>query len=99
MSDSREELEKILNRIFARAPKIPSDELTTFSKLIKLTLEFRDHWERQYNQILTVGQTREAIDYYAKAINNESLPQIDDKMVRELVKLWLAEINGWTGSD
>ena len=64
-----------------------------FGQLIRLTLEYRDMLAAEKNEILTVAETREAIEAYKIAIETDKIPEGLNEKISGLVKLWLKVIN------
>ncbi len=87
-----------LRRFFAELLRdhgyIPTSAMQTMGKLIRLTVEYRDQWKDQHHEILTVGETRMAIEIYIKAIETETRPVRVGPKIDGLIRLWLKEING-----
>jgi len=70
------------------------ETIAILMKLIDYTTKYRDDLKARTGEILTVGETRKAVDIYLEAVQTERLrgdlvPKIDG-----LVKYWLTEING-----
>lgn len=89
-----------LRRFFAELLRdhgyIPSSAMQTMGKLIRLTVEYRDRWKDEHKEILTVGETREAIEIYLKVLETGKYPKEIASKTDGLIRLWLKEINGRT---
>ncbi len=73
--------------------EMSSEEMAVFGQLVRLTLKYRDQLKAEKGIVLTVGKTKKAIDYYEKALKQNRMPEIRDKIIADLVRLWLKEIN------
>jgi hypothetical protein len=89
-SDFKSYLRKLLtdNREASR------EDLETFSRLIDLTLEYRDKLKARTGEILSIEETKMAINIYVVAQETGKLPSNLDSKTRPLIRLWLREIDG-----
>jgi hypothetical protein len=89
-----------LRRFFAELLRdhgyIPTSAMQTMGKLIRLTVEYRDRWKEKHREILTVGETRRAIEIYLRIIEADRYPEEVEPKIDGLIRLWLKEINGRT---
>ena len=72
------------------------EAIDILKKLIDHTIQFRDELKETANVILTVEDTRQAIDIYLEAIQTEKLRGDLDPKIDSLVRYWLIKINGAT---
>ena len=93
---NRDNLDKYFEDILKNEGYVSTDSLDVLKKLINLTLRYRDKLKAETGEILTVGETRQAIDIYLKAIKQGQISTNLDDKIEFLVKLWFKEINGIT---
>ena len=86
-----------LRRFFAEMLKghdyLPGEAFQIMGQLIRLTLKYRDMWLEKHGEILTVEETRKAIDIYLKVLTDNSFPPNIEPKINGLIKLWLRNIN------
>lgn len=70
------------------------ETIDILTKLINYTIEYRDKLKAKTGEVLTVGNTRAAIDVYLEAVQTEHLRGDLDPKIDRLIKYWLTEING-----
>lgn len=87
------DLSRFLTKYIKIGGEMSSEEMAVFGRLVRLTLKYRDRLKAEKGIILTVGKTKKAIDYYEKALKENRMPEIRDKIIAGLVRLWLKEIN------
>ncbi len=90
------DLRKFLGEFIKDHGDVSSDEMAVFGKLVRLTMQYRDEWKEKHDETLSVGETREAIDIYIKALQKGAMPADLDPKIDGLVRLWLKEINDIT---
>ncbi len=91
-----EDIRRYFAELLRQEGQIPSEALTVLGKLIRLTIEFRDEWKKEKNEILTVEETKAAVEIYLTVIKTGLLPNRMEEKIDRLVRLWLKEINGKT---
>ena len=89
-------LKNYFDALLEKNKNIDNEALAVLRKLIDLTLSFRDKLKAETGQVITVGETRQAIDIYMEAMQTEILPGDLPPRIDSLVKYWLIEINGAT---
>ena len=62
-----------------------------FAKLIRTTLNYRDHLLESCNVIVTVADVRTALDQLIPTLKTGKLPEMENKIQLDLLKLWLDE--------
>ena len=87
------DLNNYLTELIKGKGNLSEKEMEVFKKLVRLTLKFRDKWLKEKNEILTVGETQQAIDIYIAILSGKHPEKIIDVKIDELVRLWLREIN------
>ena len=63
-----------------------------FSILIRSTLGYRDHMLESRGVVITVEDVRIALSWLVPALMTGHLPETDDKIRLDLLKLWLDEL-------
>ena len=63
-----------------------------FSALITSTLRYRDHMKESKGIIITVADVRTVLDWLVPSLKTGKLPQTDNKIRLDLLKLWLDEL-------
>ncbi len=91
-----EDIRRYFAELLRQEGQIPSEALTVLGKLIRLTIQFRDEWKKEKNEILTVEETKAAVEIYLTVIKTGLLPNRMEEKIDRLVRLWLKEINGKT---
>jgi hypothetical protein len=91
---SHDSLREYFGKLLKREGYISSQSMAVFGQLIRLTVAFRDEWKAEHNEILTVDETKEALDLYLQALDSKEVPRQPNDKIDQLVGLWLREING-----
>lgn len=89
----QDDIQRYLASILREKESLSSEEMAVFGKLIRLTVEYRDRRKAENNDILTVEETKRALEAYEKALKDNKMPDGIDEKIRGLVKLWLKKIN------
>jgi len=63
-----------------------------FSILIKSTLTYRDHMLESTGVVITVEDVRITLNWLVPALMTGNLPETDDKIRLNLLKLWMDEL-------
>jgi hypothetical protein len=92
----QQDLRRFFGDMLKREGSISSEALEVFGKLIRLTIDFRDQWKSKKGEVLTVEDTRKAIDIYTAVLEKGIMPDDLDEKINRLVRLWLKKINGKT---
>ncbi|UCD95351.1 MAG: hypothetical protein JSU69_04695 [Candidatus Zixiibacteriota bacterium] len=87
------DLERFFGELLKQEKYIPSASMAVLGKLIRLTIAYRDRWKAEKDEILTVEETRKALDAYQAVLKDGKMPEGLDRKTAGLVKLWLKEIN------
>ena len=86
-------IEEYFNQLLEKNKNIDDDALDILRKLINLTLSYRDKFEAETGAILTVADTRRAIDVYMEALQTEFLPGNLNPRVNALVRLGALDVD------
>ena len=93
MTMEQDDIQRYLANILREEDSLSSEEMAIFGKLIRLTVEYRDMRKAEYDDILTIEETRKALEVYEKALKDNKMPDSIDDKIAGLVKLWLKKIN------
>jgi hypothetical protein len=63
-----------------------------FSALVKSTLRYRDHLLESKGITVTVEDVRTALEWLVPSLKTGRLPDTDDKVKLDLLKIWLDEL-------
>jgi hypothetical protein len=76
-----------------RHPQENTDEVReVFSVLIRSTLRYRDHLLETKGIVITVEDVRTVLDWFVPSLSTGRLPETDDTIRLDLLKLWLDEL-------
>jgi len=90
---AKDDLRRFLIEMLLGDHDADSEEFAVVGELIRLTLGYRDRWKIAKDEILTVEDTRRALDIYEQVIKTGEFPTDLDEKIGGLVKLWLKKIN------
>ncbi len=94
MSTDAPEVEKLFLRVAGTVGgPVSEDARRVFSILVSSTLRYRDHLKKESDIIVTVGDVRVALDWLLESIHTKRLPETDNAVQLDLVKIWLDELN------
>ncbi len=63
-----------------------------FSTLIRSTLRYRDHILESKGTVVTVEDVRAVLNWLVPSLSTGRLPETEDKVRLDLLKLWLDEL-------
>ena len=88
--------ERDIYRLFfsvLRHPRQNTDEVReVFSVLIRSTLRYREHLLETKGIVITVEDVRTVLDWFVPSLSTGRLPETDDTIRLDLLKLWLDEL-------
>jgi len=91
---NQDNIKEYFKTVMENNRNISPEAIDILKKLIDHTIKFRDELKADTGEILTVGDTRQAINIYLQAVQTEHLQDNLDPIIDRLVKYWLMEING-----
>lgn len=91
-----EDIRRYFGELLKAEGSVPPKAMTVLGKLIRLTIEFRDRWKAEKNEILTVEDTKKATKIYMSILKTGQPPDKLEEKIDKLVRIWLKEINGKT---
>ncbi|MEW5923342.1 MAG: hypothetical protein AB1746_05080 [Candidatus Zixiibacteriota bacterium] len=90
----QDELRKFLGIMLHEAGYLDSEAFAVFGQLIRLTIEYRDKWKAEKDEILTVRDTKKALRIYEEVLKTGMMPDNLEAKIDGLIRLWLKKING-----
>lgn len=91
---TRDNIKEYFNSVLESNKNASAETIDILRKLIDYTIKFRDETMAKTGEILTVGETRQAVDIYLEAVETERLRTDLEPKIEQLVKYWLSKING-----
>ncbi len=91
---TQDNIKEYFKTVLENNKNISPEAIDIFKKLIDYTIKYRDELKADTGEILTVGDTKQAINIYLEAVQTERLQSSPDPKIDRLVKYWLTEING-----
>ena len=79
-------------RVAGNACKVPEDARRVFSILVSSTLRYRDRLKEELAIIVTVEDVRAALDWLLEAMRTKQLPETNNAVRLDLLKIWLGEL-------
>lgn len=86
------DINRLLMKVAGAATRVPEDARRVFSLLITSTLRYRDFLKRDHGTVLTVEDVRVTLDWLLEAVHTGRLPDSDDPVRLNLLKIWLDEL-------
>ena len=71
---------------------VPEDAKRVFSVLVSSTLKYRDHLKEELGVTVTVEDVRVALDWLLESIQTKHLPETDNEVQLDLLRIWLDEL-------
>jgi len=87
-----DEIRQLLLRVSNNVGQVPEDVRDVFSKMVTTTLQYRDDLKKSTGVILTVADVRAAIGWLMESLHTKRLPETQNTIRLELLKLWLEEL-------
>lgn len=79
-------------RVAGRASDLPEDVKSVFSILVSSTLRYRDSLKEDLGIVVTVEDVRVALDWLLESMRTKRLPETNNALRLDLVKIWLDEL-------
>jgi hypothetical protein len=86
------DIERLFLSVAEDAGQATDEVREVFALLVKTTLKYRDDILASKGITVTVEDVRVALDWLVPAMSSGILPQTDDKLRLDLLKLWLEEL-------
>ena len=87
-----DEIRQLLLRVSNNVGQVPEDVRDVFSKMVTTTLHYRDDLKKRTGTIITVADVRAAIDWLIDSLHTKRLPETQNTIRLDLLKLWLDEL-------
>ena len=71
---------------------MPEDARRVFSILVSSTLSYRDRLKEELAIIVTVEDVRAALDWLLESMRTKQLPETNNAVRLDLLKIWLDEL-------
>ena len=87
-----EEIERLFLSVLEQTKEDSPGVREIFTILVKTTLKYRDHLVASRGITVTVADVRTALKWLLPALTTGVLPQTDQKIPYNLLKLWLDDL-------
>jgi len=91
---TEDNLKEYLESHFGRVGRVPDEVRNIVRRLIDLTLQYRDRLKAETGEILTVEETKIAIDIFLSGLKTGRIPSRLEGKTAELIKLWMNILKG-----
>ena len=86
------EISRLFMRVAGRASELPDEVRSVFTILVSSTLRYRDRLKDDLEIILTVEDVRVTLDWLLQSMRTKRLPQTNNLVRLDLLKIWLDEL-------
>ena len=86
------DISRLFMRVAGNACEVPEDARRVFSILVSSTLRYRDRLKEELAIIVTVEDVRAALDWLLEAMRTKQLPETNNAVRLDLLKIWLDEL-------
>ena len=86
------DISRLFMKVAGNACKVPEDARRVFSILVSSTLRYRDRLKEELAIIVTVEDVRAALDWLLEAMRTKQLPETNNAVRLDLLKIWLDEL-------
>ena len=90
------EIHKLFLRVAGTTAEVPEDAMRVFSILVSTTLRYRDQLKEDLDIVVTVEDVGVALDWLLESLRTKRLPETDNRVRLDLVKIWLQELRPYT---
>jgi hypothetical protein len=87
-----EEIYKLFMSVAEHSGQKDDATREVFSALVRSTLKYRDHVLKSKGITVTVEDVRVALGWLVPSLQTGRLPETDDKIRLDLLKIWLDEL-------
>ncbi len=91
-SIDKQDIQDLFDRVAEHFKDADEGARAMFAMLVETALRYRDELERDSEDALNVGETREALDAFMQVLRTQQFPEGLEKRVHDLVMQWLEEI-------
>jgi len=86
------EIHTLFMRVAGQARDLPEDVENVFSILVSSTLRYRDSLKEDLGMVVTVEDVRVALDWLLESMRTKRLPETNNALRLDLLKIWLDEL-------
>jgi hypothetical protein len=86
------DINKLFMTVAGSVGKVPEDVRKVFSILVSCTLCYRDTLKEDLGIVVTVEDVRLALDWLLESMHTKRLPQTNNAVRLDLLKIWLHEL-------
>jgi hypothetical protein len=86
------DIRRLFVKVAGSATEVPEEAQTVFSVLVSTTLKYRDHLKKDLGMVVTVEDVRVALDWLIASLRTNRLPETENRVALDLVKIWLREL-------
>ena len=86
------DIHKLFMRVAGQAGDVPEDAEKVFAILVSSTLCYRDRLKEDLGIAVTVEDVRSALDWLLESMRTRRLPETNNAVRLDLVKIWLEEL-------
>lgn len=86
------DIHRLFMKVAAGAGNVPEDVGRVFSILVSSTLRYRDALKEDLGIVVTVEDVRVALDWLLASMRTKRLPETNNALRLDLVKIWLDEL-------
>jgi hypothetical protein len=86
------DIERLFLSVLENASQDNDAVREVFAILIKTTLQYRDHMLESRGIVVTVEDVRTALGWLVPCLATGQLPETDNKLRLDLLKIWLDEL-------
>ncbi|RLB92870.1 MAG: hypothetical protein DRH43_01300 [Deltaproteobacteria bacterium] len=86
------EINRLFLRVAATSGQASEDVRKVFATLVSSTLRYRDQMKKDLGVIVTVEDVRVALDWLVESIHTKRLPETNNAVRLDLLKIWLDEL-------
>jgi hypothetical protein len=86
------DINKLFMKVAGRTAEVPEDARRVFSILVASTLRHRDRLKEELDITVTVEDVRIALDWLLTSLDTKRLPETNNAVRLDLLKIWLDEL-------
>ena len=86
------DISRLFMKVAGRTSELPDEVRSVFSILVSSTLRYRDRLKDDLEIILTVEDVRVTLDWLLQSMRTKRLPQTNNLVRLDLLKIWLDEL-------
>lgn len=83
------DINKLFMKVAGQTGDMPEDAKNVFSILVSSTVRYRDCLKQDLGIVVTVEDVRVALDWLLESMRTKRLPETNNALRLDLVKIWL----------